>query len=79
MKQTINSTQRIKIHNDKIIEGAHSCLNCFYLVNSSWLKKDIPWRLCSLKSLSVFSFTFSFKYVPKHTGPCSKFLRYFCP
>ena len=29
--------------------------------------------LFSLISLSVFSFTFPFKCVPKHAGPCSEF------
>ena len=34
-KQAIAYTKRIKINKDKILESAHSCLNCFYSVNSS--------------------------------------------
>ena len=32
-KQEIAYTQRIEINKDKILDSAHSCLNCFYSVN----------------------------------------------
>ena len=83
-KQSGITPKECKIHKDKIVESAHLCLNRFDFVNSAGLNKDIALWLYPLiyLQLSVFGsldFTYLFKCVYKHAGPCSEFLCFACP